>query len=54
MKLRWPYWLSWVLFFAFAAVVSAKMAEGLLQNLIYFLFLAGPVTAWALWRRSQC
>jgi len=49
MKLRWPYWLSWVVFFAFAAFVSARMAEGLFQTVIYFIILGGAPAASALW-----
>jgi len=49
MKRRWPYWLSWVIFFAFAAAVSARMAENLLQAVINFVFIGGFPTLAALW-----
>jgi len=34
--MRWPYWLSWMLFFTGAAALSAKVARDLTQGLIIF------------------
>jgi hypothetical protein len=49
MKLRWPYWLSWIVFFAFAGTMSIRMADDALQAVINFTILGGVPTLAALW-----
>ena len=50
MKLRWPYWLSWVVFLVFAGTMSVRMADNVLQALINFAILGGAPTLAVLWR----